>query len=375
MTEKQPQVRKEDQLLDAAAEVREIAAPDLPYKPRDPQTYRPGIGLIGCGDITTHHLTAYRDAGYRVVALCDVVEQRASQRQQEYYPDAEVFTDYRKLLKRDGVEVVDITTHPPDRPPLIEDAIKAGKHVLSQKPFVIDLDVGDRLVELAEKQGVLLAVNQNGRWAPHFSYALRAAESGLLGEVIGAHLSVHWDHSWVEGTQFENIKHLILYDFAVHWFDIITALFGDRRAKRVFASRARAANQSIAAALLGQALVEFEGGQATAVFDAAVQFGSQDRSYVAGTAGSINSVGPNYKSQNLTLTTAEGTATPELEGSWFPDGFHGTMGELLCAVEERRQPTISAAKNLDSLALCFAAVASSDHHEPVVPGSVRHLPT
>jgi predicted dehydrogenase len=375
MSEKQPQVRKEDQLMEEAARVREVPAPALPYKPQDPQKYWPGIGLIGCGDITTHHLTAYRDAGYRVVAMCDIVEERARQRQQEYYPDALVFSDYRQLLKQDDVEVVDITTHPPERPPLIEDAIAAGKHVLSQKPFVVDLDVGERLVEKADKQGVSLAVNQNGRWAPHFSYALRAVEAGLLGEVIGAHLSVHWDHSWVEGTQFENIKHLILYDFAIHWFDIITALFGDRRAKRVYASQAHAANQTIAAALLGQALVEYEQGQATAAFDAAVNFGPQDRSYLAGTSGSINSVGPNYKSQTLTLTTAEGTATPQLEGSWFPDGFHGTMGELLCAVEERREPSISAARNLDSLALCFAAVASSDRHEPVVPGSVRQLPT
>jgi predicted dehydrogenase len=279
------------------------------------------------------------------------------------------------LFKRDDVEVVDITTHPPERPPLMEAAVTAGKHVLSQKPFVVDLDVGERLVELAHKKGVLLAVNQNGRWAPHFSYALRAVESGFLGEVIGAHLSVHWDHGWVEGTQFENIRHLILYDFAIHWFDIITALFDARRPNRVYASRARAENQTIAAGLLGQALVEFDGGQATAAFDAAVKFGSQDRTYIAGTKGSIHSVGPNYKMQDLTLTTAEGTATPSLEGSWFPDGFHGTMGELLCAVEERREPTIAAAKNLDSLALCFAAVASSDRHEPVIPGTVRQLPT
>src|SRR4029079_17535866 len=60
-------------------------------------------------------------------------------------------------------------------------------------------------------------------------------------------------------------------------------------------------------------------------------------------------------------------------GSWFPDGFHGTMGELLSAIEEKREPTNSARNNLDSLALCFAAVASADRGEPVVPGSVRTL--
>ena len=45
------------------------AAPTLPYRPRDPQRYRPGIGLVGCGGITPWHLTAYRGAGYEVLDL------------------------------------------------------------------------------------------------------------------------------------------------------------------------------------------------------------------------------------------------------------------------------------------------------------------
>ena len=46
------------------------------------------------------------------------------------------------------------------------------------------------------------------------------------------------------------------------------------------------------------------------------------------------------------------------------------MGELLCAIEEDRQPSNSAAHNLKSLELCFAAVASADKGEPVKPGDV-----
>ncbi|HTN74816.1 MAG TPA: Gfo/Idh/MocA family oxidoreductase, partial [Pirellulaceae bacterium] len=194
--------------------------PDVPYLPRDPKSYRPGIGLIGCGGITRDHLAAYRKAGYHVVAVCDVDEVRARSRQSEYFPGAVVYTDYNELLKRDDIEVVDITTHPPQRPPIIEAALLARKHVLSQKPFVLDLDVGERLVELAAKQNVKLAVNQNGRWSPHWSYARHAIEMGLLGFVSGVHLSVHWSHAWVEGTPFEQVKHLLLYDYAIHWFVI-----------------------------------------------------------------------------------------------------------------------------------------------------------
>lgn len=347
--------------------------PQVPYLPRDPQKYSPPIALIGCGGITTHHLTAYRAAGYHVTALCDVKRENAEKRRLEFYPKAQVCTDYRELLKHSEIEVFDVTTHPDIRPAIIEDCLKAGKHVLSQKPFVLDLDVGERLADLADKAGVLLAVNQNGRWAPHFSYLREVALSGMIGEIAGVHCGVHWDHSWVKGTAFENIEQLILYDFAIHWFDFLTAVMKDQLPKRVYASTAKTTSQTIKPPLLGQALIEYENAQATLVFDGYVPSGSWDRTLISGSRGLIRSAGRKLVSQKIELITSEGTVSPELEGTWFPDGFHGTMGELLCAIEEHRQPSHNARNNLRSLELCFAAVASSLKHEPVVPGTARKL--
>ena len=348
-------------------------APDLPYLPRGPKNYCPGIGLIGCGSITRDHLTAYRKAGYRVTALCDIDLAKASERRKEFYPDAAVTDDYRELVRRKDVEVIDIATHPVVRPPMIEAALLAGKHVLSQKPFVLDLDEGQRLVDLAARQGVRLAVNQNGRWAPHFSYIRHAIAAGLLGDVCGVHMSVHWDHGWVAGTEFEKVRHLILYDFAIHWFDITRCFLPGRRPKRVYASTARTATQKVKPPLLAQAIIEYDGAQASLAFDADCRFGQEDRTFVVGSLGTISSIGPSHKQQQLTLHTAAGAATPKLEGRWFPDAFRGTMGELLLAIEEDRPASIDAADNLDSLALCFAAVASADSSEPVVPGTVRRI--
>jgi predicted dehydrogenase len=126
-------------------------------------------------------------------------------------------------------------------------------------------------------------------------------------------------------------------------------------------------------ALLGQALIEFDQGQASLVFDGDTQFGPSDVTYVTGTKGTIVSTGPDLKHQTLTLHTSEGWASPKLEGCWFPDGFHGTMGELLCAIEKDRQPFNNARDNLNSLALCFAAVASAESHEAMRPGDIRRL--
>jgi predicted dehydrogenase len=184
-------------------------------------------------------------------------------------------------------------------------------------------------------------------------------------------ISIHWDHGWIAGTPFEAIDDLVLYDFAVHWFDFVASL--GVRATSVFATRARAAAQSVRPPLLASALVGFEGGQASLAFDVATRFGAEDRTFVGGSEGSLTSRGPDLGSQQVRLATAAGVARPRLEGTWFRQGFAGTMGALLKAVEEGVEPANAGRGNLDSLALVFAAIASARRGTPVEPGSVRSL--
>lgn len=352
--------------------VGEVPAPDLPYQPPLPKAYRPRIALIGTGGISAAHLAAYKSAGFDVAVICNRTLAKAEARRDEYYPAAEATDDITRTLTRDDIEVVDITPHPAERYGLIETALKARKHVLSQKPFVVDLDAGSRLCDLADDNGVLLAVNQNGRWAPHLSWMREAVRAGLVGKPHSVDVSIHWNHGWIAGTAFEAIDDLILYDFAVHWFDFLVSLIGGQ-ATAVFASKARAAGQTVAPPLMASALVSFEGGQASLSFDGAAGFGAEDRTVIAGAAGTLNSRGPDLGKQAVTLTTAAGVSIAPLEGTWFTEGFVGTMGALLQAVEERSKPLNAARQNLDALALVFAAIKSARIGVPVAPGNVRSL--
>lgn len=341
-----------------SAAVEYVPAPDLAYRPPAPKSYRPKIALIGAGGIAPSHLDAYRTAGWDVVAIVSRTLGKAAELAEKFYPEARTTTDVDSILKDGDIDVVDITPHPADRVPIIEAALRAGKHVLSQKPFVLDLGVGERLVQLADDNGVKLAVNQNGRWAPHKAWMRQAVQGGLIGEVQSCHISIHWNHGWIAGTPFEKVQDLILYDFGIHWFDFLMSLVDDR-AESVVATTAYARGQTATVPLLAQALVRLEGGQASLVFDGAAAFGPRDTTYIAGTKGSLVSDGPDLGVQTVTLTTEEGRATPVLEGTWFNDGFQGAMGELLVAIEQGREPGNSARANLQSLALAFAAIQSS----------------
>ncbi|MGH8020389.1 MAG: Gfo/Idh/MocA family protein [Opitutaceae bacterium] len=352
-----------------------IAAPALAYLPPQPRSYRPKIALIGCGGISEYHLRAYASLGLDVVALCDRDAARAEKRRTEFYPDAAIFTDYRALLRRADIDVVDLALHPADRVEAIEEALRARKHVLSQKPFVLDLAAGERLVTLAEAQGVQLAVNQNGRWAPHFSYLAAAVRAGLVGEIASIDCTLQWDHTWTAGTPFEEVHHLVLVDFGIHWFDLAAHLLRGRKAERVWASVMRTGFQKMKPPMLAQVAIDYCGAQVRLNFNGHVQLGQEDRTVICGSRGTLRSFGPSLSEQSVGLHTAEGDARPELTGTWFTNGFQGAMTELLCAIEDGRTPSHHARGNLASLELCFAAVASADSGRPVTPGTIRAIPT
>jgi len=364
----------DDYALRGTATSKTGPAPDLPYLPPMPRDYRPRIALVGCGGITALHLSAYRASGWNVVAMMDLREGAAQGRREEFYPDAEVFTDLNALLQREDIDVLDIALHPEPRAAAIEAALNAGKHVLSQKPFAIDLDTADRLADLADEKGLHLAVNQNGRFAPHVAYIRAAIERGLLGTVGSIDLSVHWDHNWTAGTPFDSIPHLLLYDFGIHWFDMANCYLAGRKATTVSAQVQRIAGQKAMPPLGGHVMVQAGDALVTLSFNGNTLAGPVDRSLIVGSQATIQSIGPNLNEQALTLYRDDEVLTAKLTGQWFNDGFAGAMGELLCAIEDDREPSNDARHNIHSLEIAFAAIASAESGgQPIEVGSVRRV--
>jgi predicted dehydrogenase len=346
--------------------------PKLDYLPRGPRfPKRHKLGLIGCGGISRYHLEAAKSFGVEVVALADVNPAAAEKRRDEFYPQAAVYADHRELLARDDITAVEIATHTPVRAPQIEDALKAGKHVLSQKPFVFDLDTGRRLVALAARKKLRLAVNQNGRYAPQFAALLAAVRQGLLGDIYTLDMVMAWDHTWCRGMPYEDQHHLILCDFAIHWFDAATCVFAGRKPRSVFANAVRAPRQDMKPPMLTNAVVNYGDGLATLGFSAYESLAPLEFLCCVGSKGTLRGIGNVNRITEVELTTKKGSWKMPLQGNWFPDGFRGALGEFLRSLEEGRESTLQARDNLRSLELCFAALASADTGKPVKPGAAR----
>ena len=370
---KQDTLPTDDQYALVAAAVPEITAPELPYAPPivagDVR-----IALIGCGGIASTHLAAYQSRGWKVVAFCDIDKNRAQSRADQFFPDALVTDNPEDIFALSGLDAIDIATHTRHRPPLLRRAIECGHHVLSQKPFVTDIRIGEELSSLAKQQNVVLCVNQNGRFAPHFSYIRELVTSGTLGTITGIHTQINWNHTWIAGTPFAQMRDIILYDFAIHWFDFVASLLPIDADVTVTAFRGEPRGDLGLPAMEATAVVEWPGGRATVSFDAGCLYGSGDSTTVIGTGGSVSSTGPDGGTQEVTLNLAAGKAKPVLQGKWFNDGFVGTMAELLDSAKTGRTARNSAEGNLRSLMLCFAAIESADTGKPVKVGTVMRLP-
>jgi predicted dehydrogenase len=332
-----------------------------------------GIALVGCGGIGRLQLDAYRKVGWNVVVLCDAVIASAESARDEYFPDTDATDDFDAVLARTDVTVVDLAVHTDIRPGMVRKAILAGKHVMSQKPFVETLAEGRALAELAEEHGVTLAVNQNGRWSPHF-HALRAiVESGRLGQLVAADFAAYWPHDiHTEHHRLGQDPNLVLYDYAIHWFDLVACLFPEREAVSVYATTARRRGQLVPVPTIASVIIDFGDAQVSILMRASARHEDTGSYHVVGTEGAAVLHGGALGGQRVDIV-AEEPAHIETVGNWFPDALIGSMAELLRAIENGTKPATHPRSSLAGLALCFAAIESAATGATVVPADVAGL--
>lgn len=150
-----------------------------------------GVGIIGCGQISELHCDAYTGrSDARVVAVSDKNRDAANVRaaQLGLSESADVYTDYRELLARDDVDVVEILVPHHLHYEMTVAALDAKKHVSLQKPMTISLDEADRLVELAAASTTQLRVIENFIFYPPIQRAKEIVNAGELGDVSSVRL-------------------------------------------------------------------------------------------------------------------------------------------------------------------------------------------
>ena len=336
----------------------------LEYRPTFPPDYRPGVALVGCGDIATSwHLPAYAKYGVQVVGVYDPAPEATAGVLDRFPFVRRVFGSLDELLAADEVEIVDLATRPDVRTQLILRAIEAGKHVLAQKPLAPDLRAACEVTEAAERRGVRLAVNQNGRWSPPWRIATLLIEQGAIGDVTAITHLHDKPLPPLVGTHFDELAHFVIYDYSVHWIDISRCWLDGEPVEAVRALDYRAPDQPSEARSPWAAWIEihYENG-ASALIRSVGPARTKRPScpfWVHGTEGTIR--GSVLLDSDFVELDRNGVSSRyPFEGAWYPDGFAGALGELISAIDEEREPFNSARHNLLTLAMTFAACRSAE---------------
>jgi len=338
------------------------AADPGPHFPDD----RGGVAILGAGTIAqSAHLPAYEQYDVGVVGVWSrTAETTAGIR--ERFPFVErVYDDVETLLADPAVRIVDIATAPEGRLGWIERAVDAGKHVLAQKPLLIDPDELAALpavLERAADRGLRVAVNQNGRWAPAWRLATLLARDGAIGDVVGVTHLHDKPLPPLVGTPFDDVEHMLVTDYLVHWIDITRCWLEPGSVTWVQALDSRVPGQPADAKNPWSAtvnLVTNTGATATLriVGDARATQPSCPF-WIHGTEGTLRG-SVLTGSDRLSLDRGGQTVDHPLHGQWFVDGFAGTMAELMLAIAEDREPENSAAHAAVSVQIMLAAREST----------------
>lgn len=147
--------------------------------------------VVGLGVGTAHCRGAAKAQGARLYAICDLVDERIEPRKQEF-PDVKVYKDYTEMLADPEIDIVSVCVPSGDHARLAIQALRAGKHVLIEKPMDITVD---RILEIEKvrletglKVGGVFQNRRNAIMEP----MKKAIDEGRLGKIFSGLFRVCW---------------------------------------------------------------------------------------------------------------------------------------------------------------------------------------
>lgn len=190
------------------------------------------VGVIGCGGISRVHRKALSHmSNVQIVAVADIVPERAREAAEEC--QARAMTDWREMLKMEEIDAVHICTPHYLHAPMAVEALRAGKHVLTEKPMATSNEAAMEMIRAADVPGApMLGVVFQNRYNPSVQMALQMIRSGEMGAFKGARASVCWHREGAYYTESGWRGKMategggVLINQAIHTLDLMSYLAG-----------------------------------------------------------------------------------------------------------------------------------------------------
>jgi predicted dehydrogenase len=315
---------------------------NIPYKPKLPETQQPIIIIGASGIVKDAHLPAYEIAGFSVFGITNRTISKAYDLAKQFKID-HVFENVAEAVKNAPSNAVYDITVLPDQYVGILEQLPDGAAVLIQKPMGNDLAQAREIVAVCERKKLVAAINFQLRFASFVSAARYIINQGLIGDLYDIEFKVTVNTPWELFPFIKEHPRLEILFHRVHYIDCIRSFIGNP--KGVMAKTAKHPLKNLSSC---RSTIILDYGETMHVVintNHDHNFGSKHQeSYIKweGTKGAIKAkmgLLMNYPEGladefEIALPTTEGGTDyvwkkTELQGSWFPEAFIGTMSNLM----------------------------------------------
>ncbi|HXK01895.1 MAG TPA: Gfo/Idh/MocA family oxidoreductase [Verrucomicrobiae bacterium] len=335
------------------------------------------VGMIGTGAISHKHAQAYRNIGFQITVCTDIFE--AGGRRFADQHGCEFVRTYEEVCRHPNVDYVDVCTFPDFRLQPIEICAQTRKHVQVQKPISTDLATARKMIETAEKGGILLHVVSQHRFDDASLFLSKALAAGRLGKLLQADCYVKWYRSPeyysrpIKGSwQTEGGGALI--NQAIHGIDIVRWLAGP--VKEVCGVWQLGALHKIESEDVVNAVMKFASG-ATGAIQASTAFwpGYTERTEFHGTKGTAIISGDKLTTWDVRDDSGEPAPVAKDVSSGASDPmaislepFERQFRDFGEAITKGRKPLVSGEEGYQALEIVDAVYRSCRSGQKVLVG-------
>ena len=165
------------------------------------------LALIGCGRISTNHIKAIIDnfKDIELVAVCDILKDKAELKADEYLVKAQeknmpevrpnAYADYREMVQSEDINICVICTESGYHAELSLYCLNLKKHVLVEKPMAMSIFDADKMIQIAGKNRLKLAVCHQNRFNPPIQKLRQAIDEERFGRIFAGTARILWNRN------------------------------------------------------------------------------------------------------------------------------------------------------------------------------------
>ena len=302
-----------------------------------------GVALVGTGFWGKNHARIFKELEEtELLAVCDINADRAKNVAEQF--GVKAYTSVGKMLQRKDIEAVSICTWSTNLAKGASIALKAGKHVLVEKPMATNVKQAEKLLETAEQRGLHLTVGFLMRFIPGIQHIRDAIENKMIGNLVCA--SAKRVSEWPERIGDVGV----VKDTAIHDIDITRYLFGEEPIA-VYAKTGKMKNKKFED--YAQIMLTFESGK-SAFIESNWLTPYKTRTLVV--TGSKAIMKLDYITQELTIEDAKETMQPRYP---WQEPLKLELRHFANCAMKKEKPLITGVDGLKALQIAEAALKSS----------------